>query len=273
MFAVSSAIFQSYKKAHRIKPKPHTQRQRNQRNCKMKLLDLTFPSPAENLACDEVLLDAAEAGSGDEALRFWESREFFIVVGYANKVAAEVNTVACDARGIPVLRRCSGGGTVVQGPGCLNYTLVLQITPDGPLHNIGIANQFIMRQNRAALEPVMNRPVAIRGHTDLAISDLKFSGNSQRRRKHFLLFHGTILLNFDLALVSKLLPMPSKQPDYREHRAHIEFLMNLKMPAGKVKTALRQAWKAEEPLMNPPLEKIRALSRDKYSTREWNFKF
>jgi lipoate-protein ligase A len=243
----------------------------------MKLLDLTLPSPAENLACDEALLDAAEAGADDEVLRFWEPREHFVVVGYANKVVTEVNVAACKARGIAILRRCSGGGTVVQGFGCLNYTLVLRITADGPLHNIGVANQFIMRQNRAAIATLNSQPstfnVAIRGHTDLAISDRKFSGNSQRRRKHFLLFHGTFLLKFDLALVSELLPMPSKQPDYREHRTHTEFLTNLNTPASDVKAALRQAWKAEELLKNPPLEKIAALARDKYATREWNLKF
>jgi lipoate-protein ligase A len=247
----------------------------------MKLLNLTLLPPAENLACDEALLDAAEADAGDEVLRFWESREPFVVVGYANKVAAEVNVTACETHGIPVLRRCSGGGTVVQGPGCLNYTLVLRITADGPLHNIGIANQFIMRQNRAALQSLFPRTqtpdprpqIAVRGHTDLTIGDRKFSGNSQRRRKHHLLFHGTFLLNFDLALVSELLPMPSKQPDYREHRMHTEFLTNLNVPAEKVKAALRQAWKAEEPLKGFPTEKIAALARDKYATREWNFKF
>ena len=243
----------------------------------MKLLDLTLPSPAENLACDEVLLNVAEAGDGDEVLRFWEPREHFVVVGYANKVATEVNVAACKARGIPILRRCSGGGTVVQGPGCLNYTLVLRITADGPLHNIGVANQFIMRQNRAAIATLNPQPstlnVAIRGHTDLAISERKFSGNSQRRRKHFLLFHGTFLLNFDFALISELLPMPSKEPDYREHRPHTEFLANLNVSANEVKAALQQAWKTKEPLKDPPLEKIAALAGDKYATREWNFKF
>ena len=247
----------------------------------MKLLDLTLPSPAENLAGDEVLLDAAETGAGDEVLRFWEPREPFVVVGYANKVAAEVNVAACETRGIPVLRRCSGGGTVVQGPGCLNYTLVLRITADGPLHSISIANQFIMERNRAAMQSLLPksrsrdpRPeIAVRGHTDLAIGERKFSGNSQRRRRHFLLFHGTFLLNFDLALVSELLPMPSKQPEYREHRAHTEFLTNLNVSPEKVKAALRQAWKVEETLNNPPLEKITALAREKYATREWNFKF
>ena len=178
----------------------------------MRHLDLTLPSPAENLACDEALLDWAESGEGAECLRFWESPEPFVVVGYANKVATEVNVAACEARKIPILRRCSGGGTVVQGPGCLNYALILPITQDGPLHSIAVANQYIMRRNRAAIESAIgNRQsaIAIRGHTDLAVGERKFSGNSQRRRKHFLLFHGTFLLNFDFALVTELLPMPS----------------------------------------------------------------
>ena len=239
----------------------------------MNQIDLTLPSPAENLAGDEALLDWCESGDGGEMLRFWEPREHFVVVGYANKIATEVNVAACEAKRVPIHRRCSGGGTVVQGPGCLNYALILRITADGPLHNIGVANQFIMRQNRSALESVVNRPVAIRGHTDLAIGERKFSGNSQRRRKHFLLFHGTFLLNFDLALIGELLPLPSQQPAYRESRSHDRFLTNLNVSADKVKAALRRVWKTEETLKNPPLEKIAALARDKYETREWNLKF
>ena len=37
----------------------------------MRLLDLTLPDPAENLALDEALLLAAEGG-GPEVLRLWE---------------------------------------------------------------------------------------------------------------------------------------------------------------------------------------------------------
>lgn len=247
----------------------------------MKFLDLTLPSPAENLACDEALLNWCESGEGAECLRFWESPEPFIVVGYANKVETEVNVSACEARKIPILRRCSGGGTVVQGPGCLNYTLVLPITKEGPLHSIAVANQFIMRRNRAAIDTLFPRTktrnprpeTAIRGHTDLAIGGRKFSGNSQRRRKHFLLFHGTFLLNFDLARIGDLLRMPSKQPDYRESRNHDDFLTNINVSAEKLKAALQKAWGADAPLTDPPLEKIKALAREKYLTNEWNFKF
>ena len=242
----------------------------------MKYFDCTFPSPAENLACDEALLDWAESGSGHETLRFWESPEPFVVVGYANKVATEVNVAACEARKIPILRRCSGGGTVVQGPGCLNYSLVLPITEDGPLHSIAVANQFIMRRNRAAIDSALRTPhsaIGVRGHTDLATGDLKFSGNSQRRRKHFLLFHGTFLLNFDLALIGELLRIPSKQPHYRENRPHASFLTNLHVTAEPVKAALLKAWDASSLLTNPPLHEIKMLAKEKYYTNEWNFRF
>jgi lipoate-protein ligase A len=242
----------------------------------MRHLDLTLPSPAENLACDEALLDWCESSDGVECLRFWESPEPFVVVGYANKVETEVNVAACEARKIPILRRCSGGGTVVQGPGCLNYTLILPITKDGPLHSIAVANQFIMRRNRAAIESAIRGPqsaIAIRGHTDLAIGGRKFSGNSQRRRKHFLLFHGTFLLNFDFALIGDLLKMPSKEPDYRESRKHADFLTNINVSAEMLKATLQKAWDAKSPLTNPPLIKIKSLARKKYLTNEWNFKF
>lgn len=239
----------------------------------MKYLDLTLPTPAENLACDESLLDWCEAGHGEETLRFWEAREPFVVVGYANKILTEVNATACRNRGIPVLRRCSGGGTVVQMPGGLNYTLVLKIVEGGPTEHITGANQFIMERNRQALAAVTGQPVVVRGHTDLVIGDRKFAGNSQRRKRDYLLFHGTLLLACDLNLISELLPMPSLEPDYRGNRSHQDFIMNLGISTDAVKSALRQAWEANEALANPPLEQSAALASEKYSTAEWNARF
>jgi lipoate-protein ligase A len=247
----------------------------------MNLLDLTLPSPAENLALDEVLLDASEAGQTDENLLFWDAHDVFVVIGYANKVATEVNVPVCDARNVPIFRRCSGGGTVVQMPGGLNYSLILRINEDGPTRNITSANQYIMEKNRAAIEKALRaaKPdnhapaVTVRGHTDLCLGDVKFAGNSQRRRKHFLLFHGTILLHCDLSLVSDLLLMPSLQPDYRANRSHKDFVTNLNLPAESVKAALAEEWNAHDRIKNPPLAEVSRLAREKYSTREWNFKF
>lgn len=250
----------------------------------MQCIDLTFSTPAEYLAADEALLDWCEAGYGDETLIFWEPRETFVVVGYANKVATEVNVTACEAKGVPIFRRCSGGGTVVQMTGGLNYSLILRITENGPTRNITSLNKFIMEKNCDAVQSALGHGtsrVFVRGHTDLAIDTphsptatfLKFAGNSQRRRKHFLLFHGTFLLNCDLNLISELLRMPSLQPDYRASRPHGEFVTNLNLPAATVKATLTQAWKADGKFQNPPLHEIEKLARERYETREWNYKF
>lgn len=245
----------------------------------MKHLDLTLPSPAENLAGDEALLDWCEEDAGEEVLRFWESPQPFVVVGYGNKVANEVNRAACEARGIPILRRCTGGGTVVQGPGCLNYALVLRITEDGPTRSINAANQFIMERNRAALARAVScfildpSSFRVQGHTDLTLDGLKFSGNAQRRRRKFLLFHGTLLLDFDLALMGELLRLPTLQPDYREQRSHENFLTQLPISRDQAKAALLQSWQAEAPLSDPLLRRTTALVAMKYSRPEWNFKF
>jgi len=242
----------------------------------MKVLNLTLPTPAENLACDEALLDAAEAGQSGEALRFWESPEYFVVVGYANKVTTEVNVTACETKGIPILRRCSGGGTVIQGPGCLSYALVLRIDEAGSTHSISAANRFIMERNRVAIQSAIgHRPsaISVRGHTDLAIGDLKFSGNSQRRRKNFLLFHGTFLLGFDLPLVTELLNLPALQPVYRAGRGHGEFITNLSLEMQEVEAALCEAWGVSESVTGFQREPLAALVARKYARPEWNLKF
>jgi len=239
----------------------------------MKYCDLTFPAAEENLACDEALLDWAEEGAADEVLRVWEPARYFVVLGYANKVAKEVNTAFCRQNTIPILRRCTGGGTVLQGPGVLNYSLILRADADGPLRSVTAANHSVMERHRDALLHVLHAPVEIRGHTDLTIGGLKFSGNSQRRRKRCLLFHGTFLLHFDIDLIEKALPLPSSEPDYRLGRAHAEFLMNLKIHRDLLKKSLTKTWKAESSLREIPYERIESLVREKYSKEEWTARF
>ena len=236
----------------------------------MTLLNHTLPSPAENLACDEALLDWCEAGQCEGILRFWGPAEYFVVLGYANKTSVEVDVDACRKLDVPVFRRCTGGGAVLQGPGCLNYSVVLKIT--GALQSITETNCFVMQRNRDALQPLLKGKVQVRGHTDLAIGDLKFSGNSQRRRKEFLLFHGSFLLNFDIPKMQQVLRFPSKQPDYRAHRSHATFLTNCGLVPDSIKSALAEAWDANQTQFALPNNRINVLVRERYSNPEWNFK-
>lgn len=235
----------------------------------MHFLDTAYATPAEHLACDDVLLDLCEEGEGDGVLRIWIPEDLFVVVGYTNEAAREVDLAACSAAGIPLLRRTTGGGTVVQGPGCLNYALIMPQGMDPALATITGTNRFVLGRFAAALTPLLGREVAVRGHTDLALGEKKFAGNAQRRRGHSVLFHGTLLLDFDIRIIERLLPFPSTQPVYRRSRSHADFLTNLHATAADVTGALRACWSATAAAAEPPLDRVRRLARERYEDPGW----
>ncbi|GAB6187619.1 lipoate--protein ligase family protein [Thermopirellula anaerolimosa] len=256
----------------------------------MHFWDVTLPTLEENLALDEALLEAAEHGRGVGAvLRVWEWAAPAVVVGRASRVSQEVRLERCRIHGVPVLRRCSGGAAVVIGPGCWMYTLVLPLSGDLPRQPDRI--------HSAVLDPIVAAlATRVPGVIRAGISDLarhatsesdardpsgdaprvagsaprKFSGNSLRCRRDWLLYHGTILYDFDISLVEELLAMPPRRPEYRGGRDHAAFLCNLPLDRAALCDALRTVWHAWEPPPElPPDELQRLLPR--YRDPAWHF--
>ncbi len=125
-------------------------------NKEMLLLDLTLPTPEENLALDEALLDVAEeANEPVEVLRFWEADRPLVVLGRSSKVAEEAQLEPCKNAGVPVLRRCSGGAAIVAGPGCLMYAVVLSYELHPELRALDLAHRFVLSRLRDALLPLV----------------------------------------------------------------------------------------------------------------------
>jgi lipoate---protein ligase len=209
-----------------------------------RLLDLTLPSPVENLALDEALLDELEEQGGDPVLRFWESDRPFVVLGLGGQLTDDVHVAACEQDGVPLLRRMSGGGTVLQGPGCLSYAFVLPLSLHADLLNIRSTHRFLLERIAKALLP-WHPAVALRGTSDLAIEGLKVSGNAQRRKRRALLFHGTLLYGLQSGLISRYLKHPKREPDYRAGRPHRSFLTTIDAAPQDLKHAIAQAWNAE----------------------------
>jgi lipoate-protein ligase A len=230
-------------------------------------LDLTLATAAENLALDEALLLDAEAG-GPEVLRVWSWLRPTVVLGAGGKWAEEVEDAACRADKVPVLRRSSGGGTVLLGPGCLLYSLVMSYERHPALRDVNASYRHILGQIARALGDLAPGG-AVAGTSDLAMADRKFSGNSQQRKRHGLLHHGTLLHAFDLALIARYLKQPARQPDYRRRREHGDFLMNLAVDASELTRRLRVCWHAQEPLATWPQAKVRELVDEKYGKDKW----
>ncbi len=233
----------------------------------MRFLDLTLSAATDDLALDEALLLRAEAGEGGEVLRVWERSLPAVVLGAGCRLADDVDEAACRADGVPILRRASGGGTVLLGPGCLLYTLVLDSEQAPELAGIRSSYAFILGRVAAMLPEVQG--VGPAGISDLAAAGRKFSGNAQQRKRRFLLHHGTLLYAFDLGRVGRYLRSPPRQPDYRAGRNHAAFLHNLDLPAEEIKRRLRAAWGAETAEVEWPQERVRALVAEKYSLEEW----
>ncbi|MDA1015034.1 MAG: lipoate--protein ligase family protein [Planctomycetota bacterium] len=199
------------------------------------LLDLTLDSPEQNLALDERLLGEVDRNERAPLLRLWELQSHAVVLGRSGKIEIDVHQDACRERNIPVLKRCSGGGTVVLGPGCLVYSFFLPVDRQRMSIRDGIAHVLCIVED-AIRECGIESGQA--GTSDLATMDYKFSGNSQKWSRNAVLHHGTILYDADLELISRLLKQPERQPDYRRDRQHRDFIQNLPVDGAELRRQL-----------------------------------
>jgi lipoate-protein ligase A len=169
------------------------------------------------------------------------------------------------------------------------YALVLSYEEFPMLRSIDAAHRFVLARMTSGLQTVVPN-VTCRGTSDLVVSDQsacvpaenapsdgdarhgdkKFSGNSLRCKRGHLLYHGTLLYNFDLSLVERLLGTPPRQPKYRAGRSHGQFICNLPTTAEQLREAISAAWNADEPLGDWPEAEMARLVAEKYSRDEWN---
>ena len=234
----------------------------------MRFLDLTLPSPAENLALDEALLLAAESGEGSEILRVWEWPMPAVVLGSGGRIEEDVDEAACVADDVPILRRSSGGGTVLLGSGCLLYSLILSYERDPALAEIRPSYRFILARIGHSLTEGSGR-IEQAGVSDMTLDGLKFSGTAQQRKRSFLLHHGTLLYSFELSRIPLYLREPPRRPEYRGGRDHLAFVGNLPLTGEELKRRLRAAWSAETLLTMWPAEAGQHLAGEKYTNTEW----
>lgn len=237
---------------------------------RIQALDLTLPSMAANLALDEALLRTAEETGGPEVLRLWEWPTLAVVLGAGGKVEEDVDEPACAADAVPILRRGSGGGTVLLGRGCLLFSLILSLDRPG-LAEIRSSYAHILSRMASGFLDVLPE-VRAAGTSDLAVGGLKFSGNSQQRKRRFLLHHGTLLYDFDIATVSTYLRQPLRQPDYRGGRSHEAFLCNVPLTAADVKKHLSQVWAVSNNLNRWPTDLVESLIAEKYGNPAWIYR-
>jgi len=137
--------------------------------------------PWENLAVEEQLLDSLEPQT--MALVLYVNRPC-VVLGKHQNPLREVRLDEAAARGLPVIRRASGGGTVYHDEGNLNWSFLVEKSQ----YSRGEIPLAIAR----ALQP-LGFDLEVGALGDLLWNGKKVSGTASLVRKDRVLHHGTLL--------------------------------------------------------------------------------
>ncbi|XP_075480150.1 uncharacterized protein LOC142520847 isoform X1 [Primulina tabacum] len=148
-----------------------------------------------------------------------------IVMGVSGKPVELLDTESVLRDGIPVIRRYTGGGTVIVDHGTIFVTFIcnkdaisgLQSYPQpimswssllykGVFQGIG---DFTLREN------------------DYVIGNRKFGGNAQSITKNRWVHHTSFLWDYEICHMGYL-KLPKRAPQYRQARDHLEFICRMK---------------------------------------------
>jgi len=123
---------------------------------------------------------------------------------------------------LPLIRRFSGGGTVVVDENTLFFTLICnhKALPIDPYP------EPILRWMAELYAPLFHEGFALT-ENDFTLHGRKFAGHAQYLSKDRWLHHTSLLYDYCEKLMGLLL-IPEKQPKYRHNKPHDEFVCRLK---------------------------------------------
>ncbi len=147
----------------------------------------TSSDPAVNLAAEELIFASVEPGDVHFCLYVNGTS---VVLGKHQNPWRECNVAALKRNNIPVHRRISGGGTVYQDRGNLNFSFLVDRAAFNKMGNLGLVARALERLGIAAV---------VTGRGDILVDGFKVSGNALAIKKERVLHHGTLLVDADLS--------------------------------------------------------------------------
>jgi lipoate-protein ligase A len=164
------------------------------------------------------------SGTGDGML-VWEPAGTVIVLGQSNTPEKSLITDKVEADSIPVTKRPTGGEAVVLTPRMAVITVAREFS------EMMSSKDFFKVINGMMLDVLSDLGVknyGTRGISDITIGDRKILGSSMHRRENRLVYHGVLNISEDPGIFERYLKHPGREPDYRQHRKHGEFVTSLK---------------------------------------------
>ncbi|NJE76825.1 biotin/lipoate A/B protein ligase family protein [Thermococcus sp. ES12] len=233
--------------------------------------------PEFDLAFEEALARLRAKDMIPDTLRLWRTSRS-VVLGYFRSAEEDVDLDLAGRKGVPIIRRFTGGGTVYLDRGCVNYSVVIKKDVEFP---VSYLYGTILRGTLAALESLGFSPY-LRNANDVVVGGRKVSGTAASIRWGVLFLHGSILFDADLGMLRGLLRVPERlKPSVDPVKYLVANLSEFtdSIDAGDVMDALVRGYSevlSEKFYMDEPMEEelnaAEILHGFKYSRDEWNLR-
>jgi len=185
-----------------------------------------------------------QPGNRRGGLMLWVPTETMIIIGKGSDPLLELISENIDADQIQVIRRGTGGCSVVLSPEMAVVSFVLQ-NDKGRKNSeyFQLFNSVILKAlKRLGIEMAVQA-----GISDITINDCKIVGSSIYRNKDIVFYHAIINVAGSTDIMERYLTIPPRYPDYRRGRTHKDFVTSLKaqgynLDLSRFEDALRAEW-------------------------------
>ncbi len=204
--------------------------------------------PADNSGILPIAYFHALARLGGEGLILIEPARTFVSLGAFDDAASCLDQDYCRAHGIPVMRRETGGGMVLLGPGQVFYTLVLRRPHTTVPSRVDEAYRHLS-QAPIAVYRRFGVDARLRPINDIVTAEgCKIGGQGAGDINGCFCFVGSILLDFDTDLMHRVVKLPDEglrsplKATLEEGLTSIRARTGMRPPSAAVKRALAEAF-------------------------------
>ncbi|MGQ9904445.1 MAG: lipoate--protein ligase family protein [Anaerolineae bacterium] len=249
---------------------------------------------ATNMARDEAISRAVGAGAQPPTLRFYGWHPPCISLGQAQR-ARSVDLAACEADGVGVVRRPTGGLAILhtdeftysislpighpiaEGDVMTSYRRIATAIVEG-LRRLGVPDA---NADRVAKENKAKGPVCFEAPSDYEVvgGGKKLVGSAQWRRVDGVLQHGSLPLRGDIARICRYLANAPSPEQVRAHAGTLSEVASRDVSWSEVAQAWQSAFAdtldivfTTQPLSAAELQATEALLASRYANDAWTMR-
>jgi lipoate-protein ligase A len=179
-----------------------------------RLLDTAVSTAARNMALDEAILVARSEGLVPSTLRFLQFSPPAALVGVYQRVEEELRLEYCRDEGVEMNRRLTGGGAIYFDETQLGWEIVGSPGDVGGLPSADLFGRLCAPVVAALRALGLN--ASFRPRNDIEVGGRKISGTGGTAEGSAFLFQGTLLTDFDVDTMLRVLRVPVEKLKRKE---------------------------------------------------------